>query len=379
MERRRDPDQERVRMLIIQRSTLTAAVAGVFALAAAAAVAHPENPPRPRGTVYVTERGATPGTAAAFDAATGKVLWKTDVGKLPIGIVRPRGSEKVYTSDEGSNQMSVLDRRTGKVLRTIGMGPQPHHLMASRDGSTIYVGEFGHNQIGVIDTVTDQRVAGYVASPLADARTHAVWITRDGKDLYAANTRVDRTQKGDVAKIDARTGRLECNVEVGADPSEILVRPGGRVGYVSVRREDRIKELDLRGPCPALTGREARVGTQPDTLQLTGDGDTLVVTLRGTPAQIALMDTRSFAVHTVDIPGHSTTGHHWLSADSRFTFVAAESAQGPGSVAVVDNEAAAVVADYPYPGGSRPHGVFAERSLLEPRCDEGDDSEDRAD
>lgn len=359
------------------RKTLIAAVAGALALVAAAAGAHPQDPPKLRGTVYVTERGATPGTAAAFDAATGRVLWKTDVGTLPIGIVHPRGTQKVYTSDEGSNQMSVLERRTGKVLRTIGMGPQPHHLMASRNGKTIYVGEFGHNQIGVINTVTDQRVAGYDASRLADARTHAVWITRDGKDLYATNTRVDRTQKGDVAKLDARTGRLECNVEVGADPSEILVTPNGKLGYVSVRREDKVKELDLRGRCPVLTGREARVGAMPDTLQLTGDGDTLVVALRGTPAQIALMDTRSFAVRTVDIPGHNTTGHHWLSADSRFTFVAAESAQGPGSLAVVDNDAAALVADHPYPGGSRPHGVFAERARLGSPCTDADDAADR--
>lgn len=352
-------------------------IAVALALAAAAAGAHPQNPASPHGTVYVTERGATPGTAAAFDAATGQVLWKTDVGQLPIGIVHPRGTEKVYTSDEGSNQMTVLERRTGKVIRTIAMGPQPHHLMASRSGKTIYVGEFGHNKIGVIDTATDQRVAGYDASRLTDARTHAVWITRDGKDLYATNTRVDRAQKGDVAKLDARTGRLECNVEVGADPSEILVTPNGKVGYVTVRREDKVKELDLRGRCPALTGREARIGAMPDTLQLTGDGDTLVVALRGTPAQIALMDTRSFAVRTVDIPGHNTTGHHWLSADSRFTFVAAESAQGPGSLAVVNNAAAALVADYPYPGGSRPHGVFAERRGLGPPCTEADLAEDR--
>ena len=62
------------------RKTLIVVVAGALALAAAAAGAHPQNPADPHGTVYVTERGATPGTAAAFDAATGRVLWKTDVG-----------------------------------------------------------------------------------------------------------------------------------------------------------------------------------------------------------------------------------------------------------------------------------------------------------
>jgi len=34
--------------------------------------------------------------------------------------------------------------------------------------------------------------AGYVARPLADARTHAVWLIRHGKDLYATNSRADR-------------------------------------------------------------------------------------------------------------------------------------------------------------------------------------------
>jgi hypothetical protein len=71
-----------------------------------------------------------------------------------------------------------------------------------------------------------------------------------------------------------------------------------------------------------------------------------------------LLDTETFAVQIVNIPGHTTTGHHWLSADGKYSFVAVES---PGGVAVIDNRTGGVIADYPYPnppGGSRPHGVF---------------------
>jgi YVTN family beta-propeller protein len=308
------------------------------------------------GTVWVTERAL--GSVTAYDAASGDPLWTTKVGVAPIGITQPHGTDKVYSSDEGSNQMSVLDRRTGTLLRTIPMGSMPHHLMASPGGELIYVGEFGQNTVGVVDTSSDTEIAHWVASLLANARTHAVFITRAGKDLYATNTRVNRAEIGDVAHLDARTGTLLCNTSVGADPSEILVTKSGKLGYVSVRRENKIKELDLTGDCPVLTGREAVIGTMPDTLQLTNDGKTLVVTLRGTPAQISLMDTDSFAVQLVNIPGHTTTGHHWLSANGKYTFVAVES---PGGLAVVGNETGAVLADYPYPnppGGSRPHGVF---------------------
>jgi hypothetical protein len=63
-------------------------------------------------------------------------------------------------------------------------------------------------------------------------------------------------------------------------------------------------------------------------------------------------------VRPVDIPGHTTTGHHWLSRTGEFSFVAVEN---PAGLAVVDNDTGAVVADYPYPnppGGNRAHGVF---------------------
>lgn len=321
------------------------------------------------GTVFVTERQL--GSATAFDAATGEALWTTKVGTSPIGVTQPHGTRKVYSSDEGSNQMSMLDRDTGTPLGSIPMGPLPHHLMASRNGDFIYVGEFGHNEIGVVDTSLDERVAGYVANPLPEARTHAVWITRNGKDLYATNSRVDRAQPGDVAKLNGLTGELLCNTMVGADPSEVLVTPDGRTAYVSVRRENKIKELDLRGHCPVLTGREAAIGTMPDTLQLTNDGETLVVALRGTPAQISLMDTETFSVRMVNIPGHTTTGHQWLSANGTYTFVAVE---GPGGLAVVNNRTGAVIADHPYPnppGGARPHGVF-----YTPRVLSGDHHDD---
>jgi DNA-binding beta-propeller fold protein YncE len=330
----------------------TLAVLGLVAATLAVAGPATASTRETRGTVFVTERQL--GSLTAFDGTTGVPLWTQPTGLAPIGVTQPARTDKVYTSDEGSNQMSVYDARSGASLGTIAMGPAPHHLMASRDGRRIYVGEFGQNTVGVVDTQTDTEIAHFVASPLLNARTHAVWIA--GHDLYTTNTRAVRSDPGDVAHLDARSGQLICNTPVGIDPSEILVRPSGRRGYVSVRGENKIKELDLRGRCPRLTGREAVIGAMPDTLQLTHH--TLVVTLRGNPAQISLLDTRSFAVQPVNIPGHTTTGHHWLSRTGRYSYVAVEN---PGGLAVVDNRSGAVVADYPYPnppGGNRPHGVF---------------------
>jgi YVTN family beta-propeller protein len=359
------------RLVTLSALTLSALLVVTSCVTAGPATAStPTLGPTPRGTVLVTERQL--GSLTAFDGATGTVIWSATTGAAPIGVTAPRDTGKVYTSDEGSNQMSVFDLETGALLTTIPMGPAPHHLMASPDGRRVYVAEFGQSTVGVVETATDTEIAHLVVSPQPDARTHAVFVALNGRDLFATNTRAVRTHVGDVAHIDARSGQLLCNTTVGVDPSEILVAPDGRRGYVSVRGENKVKELDLRGDCPALTGRQTVVGTQPDTLQLTNDGKTLVVTLRGTPAQISLLDLHTFAARQVDIPGHTTTGHHWLSPTGRFSFVAVES---PAGVAVVDNRTGAVVADHSYPnppGGTRAHGVFALPAFTSDAANGGD-------
>jgi hypothetical protein len=89
------------------------------------------------------------------------------------------------------------------------------------------------------------------------------------------------------------------------------------------------------------------------------------VTLRNpTTAQFTLIDVATFAPAIFTIPGHAGAGHHWLSANGKYSFIAVES---PGGVAVVDNESGAVLADYPYPNpsrGFRPHGVFYAPEVL---------------
>jgi DNA-binding beta-propeller fold protein YncE len=141
---------------------------------------------------------------------------------------------------------------------------------------------------------------------------------------------------------------------IGKNPSEILVTRDGKRAFVSIRDEDKVRVVDLTRKKPVIIG-ETGVGAQPDTLSLTRDEKTLVIGLRGIPqAQMALVNTDTLAVRLVSLPG-GTTGHHALSPDGRYTYIAVNF---PGSVAVVDNRAGSVVDVYPYPGGPLPHGVF---------------------
>lgn len=309
------------------------------------------------GTVWVTNR--TFGSIAAFDAESGNVLAIVQVGLNPIGIVSPPKTNKLYVSNEDSNSVSVVSKASLSVVGTIQLAPgsKPHHINFSPDGQFVYVAEFGSNKIAVISTETDTLVAEFVTNPLPTARPHAVWISQDNKTIYVANAGAN-----EIAALDAESGAILWSLPVGANPSEVLVTHNEKIAYVSVRNENKVKVIDLEAR--AIVG-EIVVGTQPDTLRLTPNGKTLVVTLRGTPAQISLVNVfKTLSVQIVNIVPGTTTGHHWLSQNGRYSFVAVEN---PGSLAVVDNRTAQVVATYAYPGGGRPHGVFYEPTNVKNR------------
>jgi hypothetical protein len=140
---------------------------------------------------------------------------------------------------------------------------------------------------------------------------------------------------------------------------------------VTVRNEDNVKVVDLTTN-PGTIVAERFIGVQPDTMQLTKTG-TLVVGPRGTPAQLALLDTATLTVRFVDLPGHVTTGHQWLSAGDRFTFIAVET---PGAIAVVDNEAGRARARVPLSGwAATARGLLRQRgAAAAQRAGEGGDA-----
>lgn len=234
--------------------------------------------------------------------------------------------------------------------------------MAQRtDDRFVYVALFGTRTVAVIDTSTDTPASVLVASSNPSAKTHAVWVSSDGRTLYATNSLGSSSSSppGTVSAIDLATGMLSSEVVVGKNPSEVLVTNNNKTAYVTVRTENAVKVLDLTTD-PSVVSATAPIGSQPDTLHLTNDNKTLVVALRGSPAA-TLMDTRTLETRTVSVAG-TTTGHHWLSANGRYTFLAVVGASGQSGVAVIDNRSAVVLRTYLLPGVADPHGVFFEPS-----------------
>ena len=305
------------------------------------------------GTIWVTNR--TFNNVVAFDARTGEVLATIAVGRNPIGIISPQGTGKLYVSNEDDGTVSVISKESLSVVKTITLaaGSRPHHINDSPDGSIVYVAEFGANRVAAIDTETDSVAAELITNPSVAARTHSVWVSQNNQTLYVANSGLN-----EIAAIDIGSNTILWSLPVGSNPSEVLVTHDEKTAFVSVRNENKVKFVDLEA---RTVVDEIEVGTMPDTLRLTPDGKQLVVTLRGTPAQISLVNVfKELSAQLVNISPGTITGHHWLSQNGRYSFVAVEN---PGSLAVVDNHTGLVVTTYTYPGpttANRPHGVFYE-------------------
>jgi len=153
---------------------------------------------------------------------------------------------------------------------------------------------------------------------------------------------------------------------------ELILSRDGETAYVTCRAVSELRVIDLEHQTVEAT---IPLGPLPDTLQLSRNGKQLTVGLRGTPAQLAIVDTRTLTFQTVTTAGAGTiAGHQWTSPDGQVTYAAYE---GPGAgVAIIDHrQGNAVVRILDYPG--RPHGlIFVRAHENDDADDDGDDGDD---
>ncbi len=232
-------------------------------------------------------------------------------------------------------------------------GARPHHVHTSRSGKLVAFGLYGTDLVAVVDARTDTLLGPWDTNPAPGAtsgRAHAGVFSPNGKILYVASD-----ASNEVIALDPRTGEVFWRLNVpGAH--ELVVTRDGNTAYVSRRTANWVSVIDLRHH---ETFTDVLSLGLPDTMRLSRNGRQLTVGLRTMPAQVAVVDTRTFEHQLVRIgPVLETTtiaGHQWTSPNGRFTFAAFEGGTSPG-VAVIDHRAGnQVISTLAYAG--RPHGV----------------------
>ena len=315
--------------------------------------------PRPdRDTVWVTNRDQ--GTLTVFDADTGEVETPIPitVGAGAHDLVVSRRAGKAFVINETDNTVSVLSAsRPELLLDTIPLGPRPHHTKLSHDGKTVYVGLFGTNRIAAIDA-RSHRVREFASSAEPGPLAHAPRPSPDDRFVF-----VPHEMGNLVTMLSAHSGRIRRSVSPGdtslGQPSEVLSTRDGETLYVSMRNEGKVKTIDVDGF--TVTGSvSVGTGTQPESLILTHDERTLVVSLRGMPARLAFVHTGSLRLKgTIDIGGPGTSGDLAVgSPDGRYVYATFDAGMtGQGGVAKVDLYRG-TVETWLYPSLGRPHGIY---------------------
>jgi len=305
-----------------------------------------------KNTVWVTNRDAA--VVTVFDAVSGAIRRTFAARTGAHDIVVSRSAAKAYVMNDLDNSVSVYSTETLDFLANFALGPLPHHADISHDGRTVYVGLFGTNRVATIDT-SSEAVREYASSPNGAARAHAPHPSPDGRLIYVPHEQ----GTSELTAIDAESGDIVMNVVPGSGPTEVLPARGGKL-YVALRNDGKVKLID--GETAALEW-ELLVAPQPESLMLTPDERTLIVTLRGTPARVAFIDTIAHEViGFVPLVGTDGSGANGdlavMSHDRRFVYATFDrGAGGIGGVAVIDVKTMARVATWAYPIPGRPHGI----------------------
>jgi DNA-binding beta-propeller fold protein YncE len=183
------------------------------------------------GRVLFVSRGYL-GDVAAFDIASGGLLWRTPVSGLRADhmTLSPNG-KRVYVSAliYGGNVVEVLDSASGEKLGEFPGGRWPHDVHTSPNGKRIYVASLG-NMLEDFDVRDDDpdayRVTVVNADTLNPVRYHEFEagvrpfaVSRKGHRLYAQLSNAHAVVSYDLKKSRS-LGRLELPVAPGVTSAD---------------------------------------------------------------------------------------------------------------------------------------------------------------
>ena len=188
----------------------------------------------PDGLLYVT---AELGNAVdVLDPSTRKIVAEIPTGQKEshMLVISPDG-RRAYTANVGAGSVSVLDLTKRSLITTIPVAKMVQRISISPDGRHVYTHDQHAGRIAVIDTSTN-KIANWIEVPTP---VYASEPTPDGRWLVTLN------RNGNAYAIDLRSTRVAHSLKISDGASEILIRPGGEVAYLSGTGSGKIDVLDL--------------------------------------------------------------------------------------------------------------------------------------
>jgi YVTN family beta-propeller protein len=162
------------------------------------------------------------------------------VGSIPTGqpeshmVVISHDGRRAYTANVDAGTVSVLDLEARKTIKVIHVADVVQRISISQDGRWVFTADQKRPRLAVIDTATNE-ISSWIDLP---AIAYGTAATLDGKWLL-----VTLQTANQVAVVDLSQMKVARTVPVGADPVQILVRPG--TAYVSCTKDGNVAVLNL--------------------------------------------------------------------------------------------------------------------------------------
>lgn len=187
------------------------------------------------GLLYVTTE--LDKTVTIVDPRTRKI-----VGAVPTGqdeshmLAISHDGTRGYTANVGPGTVSVLDLPGRKTIAVIQVSKTVQRISISADDKLVFTSDQTKPQLAVIDTATN-KVKTWVALP---ALGYGSAATYDGRWLLIALPSANQ-----VAVVDLQSMQVARRIDVAESPQEVLIRPDGKVAYVSCAAAGKVAAIDL--------------------------------------------------------------------------------------------------------------------------------------
>ncbi len=177
----------------------------------------------PDGLLYVTAEMVN--AVDVIDPSTRKVLTEIPTGEPQSHmLVLSLDGRRAYTANVGAGSVSVLDLAKRSLVTTIPVAKSVQRISMSSDGRRVFTHDQDAPRIAVIDTATN-KIANWIELPNV---AYASAPTPDGRWLLAVSLVANHLHV-----VDLQTLKVVRSLDVPERSSEILIRPGGEIAYVS--------------------------------------------------------------------------------------------------------------------------------------------------
>jgi YVTN family beta-propeller protein len=188
------------------------------------------------GLLYVTTELSN--SITVIDPKSLKILASIPTGQPESHMLAiTRDGQRGYTANVGPGTVSALDLVARKTLAIIPISRQTQRISLSMDDHWVFTADQSAPRLAVIDTSTNT-VKTWIKLPTV---AYGTAPTLDGRWLLITLPDADA-----VGVLDIHSMKMARTVKVDKMPQEILVRPDGKVAYVSCMASGKIAAINLK-------------------------------------------------------------------------------------------------------------------------------------